>query len=127
MCFSLRVNPVVTRNGRRSDVLMDAKFHAADGLAPDDIWQTQQQAAIDWLIRQGNTKGFELSSEQITVTGYQQHQLNKAKGNDSIRFSSVDMHGLLTVAAPDAFLAAIAHGFGKSKAMGCGLMLLKRV
>lgn len=124
--FSLRVNPVITRNGKRSDVLMDAKFHAANDLASDDVWQVQQQAAMDWLTRQGNTKGFELNPENILVTGYQQHRLSKPKGNSSIRFSSVDMQGVLSVTEPDAFLLAIANGFGKSKALGCGLMLLKR-
>lgn len=126
LCFSLRVNPVVTRQGKRSDVLMDAKYHAAKALAPEAIWQCQQQAAVDWFLRQATTKGFEVQAEQVIVSGYQQHCLSKPKANASIRFSTVELQGVLTVTEPAAFSSALANGFGKSRGLGCGLMMIKR-
>lgn len=126
LCFSLRVNPVVTRQGKRSDVLMDAKYHAAKDLEPDEIWQCQQQAVIDWLIRQGAIKGFEVITESIVVSGYQQHCMSKPKAKAPIRFSSVELQGMLTVTESTSFASALASGFGKSKGLGCGLMMIKR-
>ena len=126
LCFSLRVNPVVTRQGKRSDVLMDAKYHVAKDLEPEEIWQCQQQAAIDWFLRQAATKGFEVEAEQVAVSGYQQHCMSKPKSNASIRFSSVELQGVLTVIEPAAFSSALASGFGKSRGLGCGLMMIKR-
>jgi CRISPR system Cascade subunit CasE len=33
---------------------------------------------------------------------------------------------VLEVVSPDVFLEALARGFGKAKAFGCGLMLIRR-
>lgn len=124
--FSLRANPVVTRQGKRSDVLMDAKFRYREKVPAGEIWQYQQQAAIDWLIRQGKMAGFSLESGKAIVTGYKQYSLKKSKQKEPIRFSSADLNGVLTVTEPERFIAALSHGFGKNKALGCGLMMLKR-
>lgn len=124
--FSLRANPVITRKGKRADVLMDAKYHTDENSAADEIWRRQQQAATDWLIRQGESCGFALNPEQAVVTNYQQHRLKKPKTDKPIRFSSVDLQGGLRVTDPATFIAALTHGFGKCKAMGCGLMMLRR-
>lgn len=124
--FSLRANPVITRNGKRSDVLMDAKFHAPEDLTPAELWLSQEEAAKDWLIRQGERHGFNLVPEQLRVTGYRQHGPRKPKSKHEVRFSSVDYDGLLQVTKPECFVTAIAQGFGKCKGLGCGLMLIRR-
>lgn len=124
--FSLRANPVITRQQTRADVLMDAKFHAPPGLTHAEIWQRQQDAAIAWLTRQGTQKGFHCQPDEVTVSGYQQHRLSKPQGGARIRFSSVDLQGTLTVTDPTLFLTGLAAGYGKSRGLGCGLMLIKR-
>ena len=48
------------------------------------------------------------------------------QGLAPIRFSVLDFTGVLEVRDPAAFLAAIARGFGRAKAFGCGLMLIRR-
>lgn len=42
-----------------------------------------------------------------------------------IQFSSVDYTGMLTVTDPGLFLQRLSQGYGKSRAFGCGLMLIK--
>jgi CRISPR system Cascade subunit CasE len=37
-----------------------------------------------------------------------------------------ELEGQLDVTDPDAFAAKVAAGFGRAKAFGCGLMLLRR-
>ncbi|AFI88541.1 type I-E CRISPR-associated protein Cas6/Cse3/CasE [Pectobacterium parmentieri] len=125
LAFSLRANPVVTRDGKRSDVLMDARHQAkAAGLSGVELWQHQQQRARDWLVRQGENAGFTLSS--CCVDGYQRHRLNKPGQSAAIVFSSVDYDGMLHITDAERFAASVQQGLGKSKALGCGLLLLKR-
>ena len=42
-----------------------------------------------------------------------------------IQFSSVDYSGVLVVNDPERFLQRLAVGFGKSRAFGCGMMMIK--
>lgn len=62
--FQLRANPVITRNGKRSDVMMDAKYQAkAKGIVQEGWWELQQQSAQIWLEKQGQQHGFRLLTE----------------------------------------------------------------
>lgn len=122
--FSLRANPVVCKNGKRHDVLMDVK-HALRQSATEhqQCWEHQQHAALDWLHRQGERTGFRL--EQATVDAYRQQQMSRVRSRDTIQFSSVDFGGTLVVTRPGDFQAQLEQGFGKARAFGCGLMLIK--
>ena len=42
-------------------------------------------------------------------------------------FGVLDISGVLIVEDPVRFLAAQAAGFGRARAFGCGLMLIRRV
>lgn len=54
--FQLRANPVITRNGKRSDVMMDAKYQAkAKGIVQEGWWELQQQSAQIWLENKGSS------------------------------------------------------------------------
>jgi CRISPR system Cascade subunit CasE len=128
--FSLRANPVVTRQGKRSDVMMDAKFHAKRQGVPPSEWRTlQEQAAQRWLQEQGDRHGFRLMplAEDFThVVSFQSQRLLRRDGEKPITFSTVDYAGYLTVTEPKLFLPALHAGLGKSKALGCGLLMIKR-
>lgn len=130
--FSLRANPVIARaaakgeRGRRHDVVMDALHHDATGgeravLRPDAI----MQAGRAWLARQGAAHGF-TPADGIGVDGYETVRIARDRGDSPIRFGVLNLSGVLTVHDPDRFLAALAQGFGRSRAFGCGLMLIRR-
>ncbi|AUQ23910.1 type I-E CRISPR-associated protein Cas6/Cse3/CasE [Dickeya zeae] len=125
LAFSLRANPVVTRQKKRSDVLMDAKYQAkAQGADAAEIWPRQQQAATDWLVRQGEQWGFEVNA--CRVDGYQRQRWYKPQQTEPVSFSSVDFDGLLRITDAERFAQAVSEGLGKSRALGCGLLLLRR-
>lgn len=148
--FRLRANPVVTRNNKRNDVLMDAKFHAKlQGVPREQWWRLQAEAATNWLARNGEMHGFKLENcisdelerwfgvapddnyqlpneASFCVVSYQQHRCSRRDGEQPIMFSSVDYAGKLTVTDPVLFLSALNNGIGKSKALGCGLLLIRR-
>ena len=131
--FSLRANPVVFKNGKRSDVLMNAKYPIRkQGLKieTNEIKLRQNQAAINWLIKQSETRGFSLSitnDQQVNcaVISYVQQQFIKKSDLKPIIYSSVDYQGVLTVTDAELFLNTIYQGIGKSKGFGCGLFLIK--
>ena len=58
---------------------------------------------------------------------YRQHRVFKRGRNYPIRFSTLEYTGLLTVEDPDCFRQTLFHGIGKSRALGCGLLLVKPV
>lgn len=130
LIFSLRANPVVFKNGKRSDVMMNAKYLAKQQGLDNEIKIRQNEAAINWLIKQSESRGFSLSTtdgQQLdcTVINYTQEQFIKKSTLKPITYSSVDYQGVLTVTDIDLFLNTIYQGVGKSKGFGCGLFLLK--
>ena len=135
--FSLRANPVVTRDGKRHDVLMDVKFQAKGSeVAGAELEQKRQDAARNWLIAQGTKHGFELIQEeslmtdepfyQLDINGYQQNVLKGPNHEKPVLYSTVDFSGVLRITDIALFREALKKGFGKSKAFGCGLLLLKK-
>ncbi|EJC1232094.1 type I-E CRISPR-associated protein Cas6/Cse3/CasE [Salmonella enterica] len=144
--FQLRANPVVTRNGKRSDVMMDAKYQAkASGVPQEQWWERQQQAAQVWLEKQGLQHGFrllepdpddfsqwagaeysEMQARCGCVQAYQQHRFVRKDQENAIAFSSVDFSGTLCITDAALFEQALFSGLGKSKAMGCGMLMVKR-
>lgn len=144
--FQLRANAVVTRNGKRSDVMMDAKYRAkASALPPERWWPEQVDAARAWLVRQGEQHGFTLAprcdafdawageaateaapAQALSVDGYRQHHFSRREGEAPIAFSSVDYAGTLRITNVERFAHTLHAGLGKSKALGCGLLMVKK-
>lgn len=125
LAFHLRVNATVARKagpgrGKRHDVAMDLlRAHPPgdraahrDGLA--------HEAAKTWLLKQAT--GFTLDA--LMLDGYESTQVPR-KGRPA-RFGIFDLAGRLTVTDPTAFLGKLTQGFGRAKAFGCGLMLIRR-
>ncbi len=145
--FQLRANPVVCRDKKRSDVLMNAKFQAkAQGIASEKWWGLQVDAAQAWLEKQGVQHGFrlvapavddfavwadpdgtdELASPGVSVLAYQQHRFQRRQGESPIAYSSVDYAGSLVITDSARFTEALFNGIGKSKSLGCGMLMVKR-
>lgn len=135
--FMLRANPVVTRPGpagvsRRHDVVMDALHRAgvASGTRAERRFETAQEAGAKWLEAQGQRYGFQLvrdrnGAPRLRIDGYAQRVIPRPRAKPAI-FSVLDFEGELEVEDPETFVAALQRGFGKAKAWGCGLMLVRR-
>lgn len=131
LAFTLRANPVVAKrrpgkkNSSHHDVLMNAKL-AVKALGIDDqrrISEAMDEAARSWLHDRSEKSGFRLTVAP-EVHGYNQH-VQRRRGR-TIRFSSVDYQGILEVTEPGKFKETLFSGLGRSKAFGCGLMLVRR-
>lgn len=127
LAFSLRANPVVTRNGKRSDVLMDAKYQAKlQGTDPSEFPDRQQKAAFAWLKAQGERGGFTVEAQDVQISGQRRQRFARKTGEHPITFTTVDFAGSLKVTNSQLFMQTLKKGLGKSKAMGCGLLLIRR-
>ena len=120
------------RPNRRVDLVMEA-LHGTAGqtvLGPDRVsdrpaqrMQIADRVAADWLAAQGNRRGFAL--ERVRVEDYSVRRVSR-KREEPATLGVLDLAGSLTVTEPAVFLAALGAGFGRARAFGCGLMLIRR-
>lgn len=134
LAFTLVANPVVARKteGKRHsikhDVWMDAKKQAKDmNLNLQEQKEYCEKKTKEWLISRAEKHGFSVGKNSIIIDGYLQHHLYKRNNPKPLRFSSVHFEGILTVIDPEIFCNTLYYGIGKSKAFGCGLLLVKRI
>jgi len=136
--FDLRVNPTITasKTGKRHDVLMHAKHQAkAEGLVPDEIAKRIESSGRQWLMER--PMGIRIIvdpddlpdglADSLIVSRYQQHRVSARKHEKQLMFSSVDYSGMAEVTDPNALRKTLLEGIGRSKAFGCGLLLVRRL
>lgn len=130
LAFKLRANPTICDNKtqKRHDVMMYTKHLAkANNVEPSIIKQQMELAAQQWLANSKRLEQWGISLECLPdIEAYTQHRCQKRSGT-KIQFSSVDYQGVLTVNDPEKFLQQYSKGFGRSKALGCGLMLIRGI
>ena len=133
--FLLRANAVLTRKADdhskrhiRRDII-DAKV---DEYRKKDPARTSwpppsmihHEAAQEWLLKQGEKHGFQ--PEECRVFNHRFHKVTKPGDPNKRQFSSLDIQGQLKLTEPEAFIEILTKGLGRSKAFGCGLLLIKR-
>jgi CRISPR system Cascade subunit CasE len=125
LSFALRANATrMKRGGARVDVVMDALHGlAAAERAREAI---AQREGAEWLARQGEKAGF--VPRTVVVQGYSVQVLAGYRGprRGQRQFGVLNMVGVLEITNPAAFLAQLTKGFGRAKAFGCGLMMIRR-
>lgn len=108
---------------RRVDLVMDLLKDVPTSDRAGQRMALAQQAAEGWMQRQGATKGF--VPRAIAVEDYHVLHLGRGKRR-GMTHGVLDLSGEIEITDPAAFLPALAKGFGRAKAWGCGLMLIRR-
>lgn len=135
LAFSLRANATIARGGgagkrgKPCDVVMDALYHAPPGARAEQRTAKISEAGLGWLARQGAKNGFTLGGNSSSVSGVDvtsYHTMRVEHRGTPLRLGVLEFEGVLQVSDPKAFVDAVASGFGRAKAFGCGLMLLRR-
>jgi CRISPR system Cascade subunit CasE len=136
--FVLRVNATKTRpekfavkeNGKPGDRRVDIVMHALKDIDPQKRAAERMNIARvlgqDWLASQGAKNGFEVQkcdAVDYSVVALPSHRGTR-KGQP--QFGVLDLTGVINVKEPDLLVAKLISGFGRAKAFGCGLMLIKR-
>lgn len=128
--FDLRANPVKrsrTGEGRqqRHDLVMDMKQNQNQGGEANDLSTLEFEAGYQWLSKRAADHGFSLSREHFAADSYRQHRIPRPGKRLPIRFSSLDLRGVLKVTDAERFQNALADGIGPAKSFGCGLLLIR--
>jgi len=128
--FILRVNPVKTKEGKRHDVVMHEKnrinYKSMVKNTRPSTHEIVEKAGLEWLTSRASRCGFSVDDTAIRIDGYQPHISGKQKGKKAIRYSTMDYRGILKVTEVADFKKTLMEGIGKSRAFGCGLMLIRR-
>lgn len=128
--FQLQVNATrMKRNiGKRVDVVLDVICSVPKEERAEKRMAIAQKEGLAWLKRQGAKAGFK--PHHVSADDYHTEILprfgNEAKRKNRPDFGILDLSGQLEVTDPEAFLGQLVRGFGRAKAFGCGLMLIRR-
>lgn len=145
LAFDLRVHATVDRKvgtdqsgkaiRKRCDValdLMTALERAAEAKHMErSKYRTSmaEQAARDWLSARAEMSGFR--TEMLKLDAYRTVRLpgkgRRGRIGKPYDIGVFDLKGTLSVADPGRFVQRLASGFGRAKAFGCGLMLVRRI
>ncbi len=131
--------------GVRCDIVMDAlKPYSGTGGAHDLEGKTVRaqkraevtaKAGLTWIEEQGRKAGFSLVDKPggdgafLSASNYETVRIPRLIGRTyaaPATFGVLDFEGLIKVRDPALFLEQVANGFGKAKAFGCGLMMIRR-
>lgn len=147
LAFKLRANATKDRrSGHQDDVVPGARRRPRRDRRVDVVMHAMQEQGLErgrtgansrsarrmdiaehearvWLTGQGERRGF--SVEALAVDDYSTVRLNR-RNDKPATFGILDLRGLLTVRDPEALIGALLSGFGRAKAYGCGLMLVRR-
>lgn len=115
--------------------------------------RVEREVIGDWLVRQGERSGFRavtapdaegVARPVLTIDGDIQRRLpfdakrlretprpepqaeNPRRRYPAVAFTTFDLEGEIVVEDPARFLGQLPKGFGRAKAFGCGLMLIRR-
>jgi CRISPR system Cascade subunit CasE len=125
--IAVRVNPVVTRDGRRHDVVMDCKRRS--GWRSKDPEQRQPETALvqsalsEWMAARTERLGVRV--RRLLAEGYRVSRFPKPSGG-RVQLGVCDLTGVMELVDPARFLTAWKIGLGPAKGFGCGLMLIRR-
>lgn len=129
--FILRANPVVARDKKRHDIVMNEKYRIGYQSLPQDkrpsMRELIEKTGFEWLNQRAKDNGFEITQEALQIDGYLAHHIKKKPKTKGIRYNSMDFSGHLRVTEPEKFKSLLMDGMGKSKAFGCGLLLIRRI
>ena len=120
------------RRPQRVDVVMDV-LHGIPGQTqlgageaserPARRMDVARTEATDWLASQGTRYGF--TAERVLVDDYSVRRIPRGR-HRPITLGVLDLRGILIVNDITDFLSKLASGYGRGKAFGCGLMLIRR-
>ena len=125
LAILLRVNAtrtVTEADGRKRhrDVVMEALHPLPRAERANARMNMAQEAGSRWLAGQGTRAGLTVNEARITAYTVVE---TRRRGP---RFGVIALEAAIGVSDPAALIQSIARGFGRGKAFGCGLMLIRR-
>ena len=142
LVFSLRLNATKDKSipreerGQKSrqrvDLVMDKlrdipHKEGTEGNIPNTRAELRLKIANEvsnsWLLKKGNGSGFVPTN--VICNDYSVRKIPRGK-NNHVTIGVLDITGIITIEEPKIFVETLRKGFGRAKAFGCGLMLIRR-
>ena len=139
--FTLRVNATKHRLARRAgrigpashrtDIVTDALLTLRERsrhvdergrVADNERRATERAVATQWFANQGEQSGFAV--ESVDVESYRRRHLHRPGGQDAT-LGILNLTGIVRLTDVEEFTTRLQHGFGRARAFGCGLMLIR--
>lgn len=125
--FKLRANATIAKKGvGRVDVVMNALHEIAPDERRERRMDVAQEQGKAWLERQGARCGFAVKTCDAADYTVQALPTYRGKRKGQPQFGILDLQGRIEITDPAVFRKALGDGFGRAKAFGCGLMLIRR-
>jgi CRISPR system Cascade subunit CasE len=105
LCFRLRANPTVKRDGKRRPLLGEGEQR-------------------DWLDRKAAEGGFRVVRAEVTPEGASYGQKSAGGATMTLTHHAVRFDGLMAVTDPERLRQALRAGIGSAKGFGFGLLSL---
>ncbi len=127
LAFRLRANATrMKRGGRRVDVVMDELHAIPSDERANNRMDIASRAGSEWLARQGENAGFRVCDAYAEDYATEVLAGHRGPRKGQPQFGILELAGHLEVTDPASFIARVGLGFGRAKAFGCGLMLIRR-
>lgn len=128
--FSLRVNATVKKYGSYHDVVMNYKYELENEKeVPREEWppesEIEYEAGLEWLKKRDEKNGFQVREEALQIQRHETHRFEKRNSGREVHLGVLDMSGRLEVTDEKRFKDTLREGMGKSRAYGCGMMMVK--
>lgn len=127
LMFQIRCNATrLKQEGQRVDVVMDALRSIPSEHRAEHRMRLASDEGKAWLSRQGVKAGFEVIGAEAQDYSVEALPRNSGLRKGQPQFGIIDLSGQIEITEPDIFIQRLANGFGRAKAFGCGLMLIRR-
>ena len=136
--FQLRANPTKSefvrgsKRGKVRDLMgLERTRRGLDAAVP---WEEMEPIVLGWLFAREDDFGVTFDRDNCFASNPtwtpvpikdDAHKEAMKRQNRTSHVAQVDYAGVLAVKDPDRFAAKLRAGFGRAKAYGCGLMLVR--
>lgn len=127
--FETRIRPIVRRS-RNADCRpgkeCDAFALEASRYPPGKMPHGREVVYADWLSNQLHRRGgAELDRDRTKLVSFQRTRAVRKRHARHSEGPDAVMRGVLIITDPDAFSSLLAHGVGRHRAYGYGMLLLR--
>lgn len=120
--FKLKANPThKTPDGKRHSIITHANKNNRDDY--ESKAELIQDVGEGWITRKGYSHGFKVLSVQV---GSHRRETWSDKSNRLATINTLDYNGYLVVEDVGKFQNVLFRGIGRSRAFGCGMVMVKR-
>lgn len=110
---------------RHNDIVMNALRHVNKSERDNERFKIADEVASKWFDKQGDRSGFRVNT--CIVDDYKIETMRRYNNNRNLpQLGILELSGVITITNPEKFKEKLKNGFGRAKAFGCGMMLIKR-